>query len=90
MDEQTDLGANVTPLDMIRIQSVLPISTTRVLVQIEGSNLRINFGNIVGGEPVYHAAIVVSAKEALGYASLINTFAERAIEQTSAEIADGL
>jgi len=81
VDAGTDLGPGVTPKDMVVIRALQSRYTNRVFIQITGANLRVNLGEVISGETVYHTALIMSASEAIGYADLLTEMAERAVKQ---------
>lgn len=78
----TDSLSNVTEADLASSRKLRGLFTDRIYVQphIDGMHLRINFGEVVGGEAQYHTAIVVSSSEALEFADLIHRMGLMATE----------
>ncbi|WP_374942347.1 hypothetical protein [Sphingomonas sp.] len=90
VEDGYELGPGVTPKDMIAVRSLRSFYTNRVFLQISGANIRLNFGEMVSGEAIYHTALIMSATEAVGYADIIREIAQRAVDQLAdSGFADG-
>ncbi len=78
----TDPLLSVTEADLQSSRKLRGLFTDRVYVQPhgDGMHLRINLGEVVGGEAQYHTAIVVSSADALEFAELIHRMGLMAIE----------
>lgn len=69
--------SEVTEADLESSRKLRGLFTDRIYVQPhgDGMHMRINFGEVVGGETQYHTAIVVSSANAVEFASLIHRLA---------------
>ena len=84
MPEQSqadDVSATgVTPADVEASRLLRGLFTNRIFIQPDGLHLRINLGEIVGGNAVYHTAIVVPNADALQFGELLVRMARESIE----------
>ncbi|MBV2147790.1 hypothetical protein KRZ98_05740 [Sphingobium sp. AS12] len=72
MASQPDDGSQVTQKDVDAVRKLNGLFTNRIFIQPGLGHLRMNFGEMVGDEAVYHTAIVVPVSEAPGFADLID------------------
>lgn len=76
--------SHVTEADLASSRKLRGLFTDRIYVQQhgDGMHLRINFGEIVGGDAEYHTAIVVTSSDALEFAELIHRMGLMAVEHS--------
>lgn len=88
MDDST-YENNVTQADVDASRTLKGLYTNRCFVQVGNGHLRVNFGEIVGGEAVYHTAVVVPTIDAWSFGQLLMEMAEKQIAAEAPAAKDG-
>jgi hypothetical protein len=82
-----DVAFAVTPEELEQTFSVPAVLSNRVIVLPTPSGLRISFGEntVIGKQPIFRAAVLISMADAISFYKLLQKFTketEDAIEQT--------
>ena len=64
-----------------KVKALRALFANQIFIQPDGLHLRMSFGEMVGGDPLFHTAFVVPNGDALAFGQLMVSMAQKSIDQ---------